>query len=327
MNAEGFGQHLDNLRPALKEYGKFVVERITSYLKSNITPQEYNQLFKVPPSARVKDTASAVEKVARKKYQDPVGQMTDVIGSRFVVLMQADLEIIEKSVLNCNAWTARKDRTPLFEIEENPEVFEYQSIHFIVKLNEELKINDLTIPRDTPCEIQIRTLMQHAYAEFVHDRVYKGEKKIPSNVRRLVARAMAMLETTDEIFTEAAAELASLNLDIDAWHSEATAIYLAHCGSITSKVSTEESRLFYETFHFLLSAANKNDVRALFSAYASKIIELKEEQNIFSHPIVVPLLWLLKNHDQETAAKWWLGKYRNDLETVAAVLGIGLIGK
>ena len=39
--------------------------------------------------------------------------------------------------------------------------------------------NGHTIEKDTPCEIQIRTLEQHAYAELSHDYVYKKESGQP----------------------------------------------------------------------------------------------------------------------------------------------------
>ena len=324
MNADDFGRRLDQLRPTLKAYAQFVIDQIEAYLRANLTRAEYEALIKVGPSFRVKDSASAVEKVSRKGYSDPVGQMTDIVGVRFVVLLQADLAWIEKAVLNCNSWTPRKDRTPLIEIAENPEVFEYQSVHFIVNLNEDLKLGDFTVPADTPCEIQIRTLVQHAYSEFVHDRVYKGGKSVPTKVRRLVARAMAMLEATDEIFSEATKELAAITTDLSAWDSMSADIYTTQCGESASKVGDEEAKLFYETFHTLLSTANSEEVRELFAAHAKAMSGLKDGANLFSHSFIVPLLWLLQRYDQQVTANWCFGKYRADLETAAAVLGVSL---
>lgn len=324
MNADDFGRRLDQLRPTLKAYGKFVIDRVDSYLRANLQKEDYATLVKVGPSFRVKDTFSAVEKIARKNYPDPVAQMTDVVGVRFVVLLQADLALVEKAIIDCNAWTPRKDRTPLLEVAESPEVFGYQSIHFVVNLNDELKLGDFTVPRDTPCEIQIRTLVQHAYSEFVHDRVYKGGGSVPVKVRRLVARAMAMLEATDEIFSEATRELASITDDLSKWKAKAEGIYAAHCGTSSDKPNEEEASLFYETFHTLLSTANLDQVQALFSTHAQTINELKVENSLFNQPFIVPVIWLLKNHDQEMLAKWSLGKYRSDLETAAAVMGVGI---
>lgn len=129
--------------------------------------------------------------------------MTDILGVRFVVLLESDIKVVEDALVGINIWTPRKDRTPLIEKEKNPEVFDYKSVHYVVKNNDLITFESGEVVQDTPCEIQIRTLAQHAYAEFVHDRVYKGEKNPSAKLRRLMAKAMAMLEATDEIFEEA----------------------------------------------------------------------------------------------------------------------------
>jgi len=323
MSPASFGERLDALRPCLKEYGKYVIQRIMASLEATLTVEQYSQLIKVGPSFRVKDTLSAVEKIERKAYDDPVSQVTDVVGVRFVVLLDADIALVERAIVNCNAWTPRKDRSPLFEVHENPEVFDYQSTHFIVRANDDIKLGDFVVPRDTPCEIQIRTLVQHAYAEFVHDRVYKAGKEVPSNVRRLVARSMAMLESTDLIFSEAAEELACINLSLEERSAHAAKVY-ANFGQVATAVSEAEAQLFFETFRDVLSGAHTNDVRRLFEVHSAKVIEAREEGNMFSHPFVVLVLWVLAHHDQIAADRWPLGKYRADLVTAASFLGIAL---
>ena len=57
------------------------------------------------------------------------------------------------------------------------------------------------IPPETPCEIQRRTLLQHAYSELTHNTIYKSEYPASSGTNRMVVRSMALIETTDNIFT------------------------------------------------------------------------------------------------------------------------------
>ena len=47
---------------------------------------------------------------------------------------------------------------------EHPEIFDYQSIHYIVRNSEQFIYSGIVIQKGIPCEIQIRTLEQHAYA-------------------------------------------------------------------------------------------------------------------------------------------------------------------
>jgi putative GTP pyrophosphokinase len=325
MTPEAFGARLDEQRPSLNAYGQYVIEKITSSLRANLSTEKFNELLKVAPSFRVKDTASALQKIAKKGYKDPIFEMTDVVGVRFVVLLEADIELVEKAIISCGgAWTPRKDRFPLFEIQENPEAFEYQSTHFVIRLNQDTQAGNLTILADSPCEVQIRTLVQHAYAEFVHDRVYKPGKHVPAGVRRLVARAMAMLESTDLIFSEAADELACVNLSLDQWMELSVTVYNRHCGRHATSVAEGEARLFFETFRELLPSANSREIEAHFLDHAANIIQYRDDQNVFGHPFVVVLMWVVARHDQVVAARWPMGKYRTDLSTAASLLGIAL---
>lgn len=325
MTPEAFGARLDEQRPSLNAYGQYVIDKVTSSLRTNLSPAKFNELLKVTPSFRVKDTASALQKIGRKGYEDPTSEMTDVVGVRFVVLLEADIELVERAIISCGGvWTPRKDRFPLFDIQENPEAFEYQSTHFVIRLNQDTQAGGLTVLADMPCEVQIRTLVQHAYAEFVHDRVYKPGKHVPAGVRRLVARAMAMLESTDLIFSEAAEELACVNLSLDQWMELSETAYNTHCGQHKTSVADSDARLFFETFRDLLPSANSREVEAHFREHAENITRYRDEKNVFGHPFVVVLMWVVARHDQVVAARWPMGKYRADLAAAAGLLGIAL---
>ena len=56
---------------------------------------------------------------------------------------------------------------------------------------------------DRKAEIQVRTLLQHAWAMISHDRFYKSEFDVPEYFRRELARVAALLESADEEFGNA----------------------------------------------------------------------------------------------------------------------------
>jgi len=81
------------------------------------------------------------------------------------------------------------------------ERFGYQSVHYIVALNEQrLALPEYGLHRDLVAEIQVRTILQHAWAEIEHDIQYKSVETIPASVRRRFMSLAGMLEIADREF-------------------------------------------------------------------------------------------------------------------------------
>ena len=64
-----------------------------------------------------------------------------------------------------------------------------------------LEFERVQIPADIPCEIQIRTLLQHAYSELTHDTIYKPNVRATPAVKRTAAKSMALIEATSDYFS------------------------------------------------------------------------------------------------------------------------------
>ena len=186
----------------LEEWGKIVNGEISKKLLEKGIKLEL--FLKIPNVIRVKDDNSILNKAfyRDKNYKNPLEDITDKVGIRFVVLLLEDIKILEEIIEGSDLWGCSKDRDFEQERLKNPTIFDYQSVHYVVRSNSDLKNNDITIPKGTTCEVQIRTLLQHAYSELTHDTVYKPKRSADPNVHRLVARSMAMIETTDTIFEE-----------------------------------------------------------------------------------------------------------------------------
>lgn len=59
-----------------------------------------------------------------------------------------------------------------------------------------------------PLEVQVRSVLQHAWAEIEHDLGYKSETNIPRLLRRRFSRLAGTLELADDEFTRIRRELA-----------------------------------------------------------------------------------------------------------------------
>ena len=79
--------------------------------------------------------------------------------------------------------------------------FGYLSIHYVVRLKEErAKLTEWQAFAPLRAEIQIRTVLQHAWAAIDHRFRYKTTTEIPTHLRRKLFRLSALLELADEEF-------------------------------------------------------------------------------------------------------------------------------
>jgi ppGpp synthetase/RelA/SpoT-type nucleotidyltranferase len=154
--------------------------------------------------SRAKTVSSFAEKVVRKfdKYPDAVNQLKDFCGARVIVqtaeqvrgvrnFIEANFEILES-----------EDKGLLLSIDK----FGYRDMHYIVKLrpNRALAlgflVDELADIGSRCAEIQVRTWLEHAWADTLHDRIYKNELKLSQDNLRTGALLAALMEQGDRSF-------------------------------------------------------------------------------------------------------------------------------
>lgn len=150
---------------------------------------------------REKDPESLREKIQRfgKDYDNPLEEITDLAGVRVISYFPKDIdkiaELIKKEFKIDPKNSIDKRQS------ENPTVFGYASVHLVVSLsNERVKLAEYSIFKNLRCEIQVRTILQHAWAEIEHDIVYKSTEDIPFELRRRFSSLAGMLEIADREF-------------------------------------------------------------------------------------------------------------------------------
>lgn len=323
MNPVDFSSWLASQEAPLKAWGEFVVQEICARVSNELGENRYKGFFKVPPGSRVKEINSALKKFAKKKYNDPKYEMSDLVGARFVVLLRADIPIVERAIRTNNAWTARRDRHPLDERLEAPSSFDYQSVHYIVRNPEERIIESVLVPAEIACEVQVRTILQHAYAELGHDRIYKEDEPVPKSVHRLIARCMALMETTDEIFCSVVEELDRVNLSREKWALLLDARFSEAGVAFQPTLSDHEAIQILDTFQDLIQSADMDAVLGELPLSAmNKIKERTGAGKLFGKPLVLLVYWLVKNHSDYVERHWPIPKFKAELDQVMSDLGI-----
>lgn len=190
-------------KPMYKAWGEFVVSAIKQSIESK--GHCTSTFLKQPAKSRVKDDDSLIDKAfyrPDKEYKDPYNEIEDKVGGRFVVLLVDQINELTQIIESSIEWTYKECRHFDNERKKDPLLFTYQSVHYVLRASSDINFNGTTISKGTPCEIQLRTLLQHAYAELTHDAIYKAKRRVEPEVHRTVAKSMALIETTDDFFSD-----------------------------------------------------------------------------------------------------------------------------
>ena len=301
--------------PVLEALGNWVRDVINTELSKKLGAGIALQNFlKVPPISRVKSIDSFLEKaLVRKPKTDPINEITDQVGIRYVVLLQSEVDIIGKIIERQSCWTWRKDKDFEEERLRNPYYFSYQSDHYIVFNNAPVTVGPITIPENTPCEIQVRTLLQHAYAEMSHDRFYKpptdanGSQPNPMYLKmsRALAKGSALIETTDDVFEEIDKGLKEYNDGIDKLLEEAGILYKKLTGVEPNK-DTIIGKAIANNYIKELSNIQPDYIREVCDKDIYKsILDRKRENNVFYRDAIVLILYcLIKKYPMDIHKNW-----------------------
>ena len=193
---------------------KSVYEKYTSYLEEICKKIHFKlkgciKLSSQPTyKARIKSFDSYYSKLLRQKpsaavSSDQLIPLTDIIGIRIICTFLEDISEVQEQMKN------------IFDIreveykgaEQNFKEFGYESVHVLVKIPDDCidsQYADLyPLPDDMVCEIQIRTILQDAWAEVEHELIYKTEfTPFDMPLRRKLASMNASLSLADIIFQE-----------------------------------------------------------------------------------------------------------------------------
>ena len=195
-------QDLPDKKALRTEYDKFF--RVRSLLVRELEGRIENTLAALSSHLRINGRVKSFESYFRKyihHLKDDLSvspQITDVIGIRIICLFLEDLAVVEKKL---------KEHFEVIEVERKGREhtfreFGYDSVHLLFVIPEEIT-KKLGISSGETAEVQIRTILQDAWAEVEHELIYKAEfTPFDAPLKRKLAAVNASLSLADIIFQE-----------------------------------------------------------------------------------------------------------------------------
>ena len=150
-------------------------------------------------TSRVKSRESAIRKIESKNAGYSLANMTDILGVRITTYFQDEVDTIASLIED--QFEIDRENSADRRILLDPDRFGYLSLHYIVQLKEPRRsLLEYQRFQQTKFEIQIRSILQHAWAEIEHDLGYKTKNAVPTDIQRRFSRLAGLLELADTEF-------------------------------------------------------------------------------------------------------------------------------
>jgi putative GTP pyrophosphokinase len=201
MSAESFKQDYDHMMSVLGLLGPMLKSLAVDLLPDRLNVHSISYRLKTPDSARKKFLR------VEGRYNS-VADITDLLGLRIITYFPDEVDAAASTIERefDIVYEHSIDKRALLD----PDRFGYLSLHYVARVSRtRCQLPEYARFCDCRFEIQIRSILQHAWAEIEHDLGYKAPQTIPQLARRRFSRLAGLLEMADAEFVALKDELNS----------------------------------------------------------------------------------------------------------------------
>lgn len=192
-------EQYQEIRPRYAQFAQAVRSILDTCISAQgITVHSIQHRAKEIDSFARKATKTSDQNPHQPRYRSPLSEITDLAGVRVIAYFLSSVDRVEPIIDREFKIVEKTDKSELLRREER---LGYHSVHYIV----ELRPNRFQLPeyerfRGLRAEIQVRTILQHAWAEIEHDVQYKAPATLPAEIRRRFMTLAGSLEIADREF-------------------------------------------------------------------------------------------------------------------------------
>ena len=187
------------IRPQYEDFAYAVREILDQALMvKDIAVNSIDARAKELESFGRKAEAPSENDLAAPKYPNPLKDITDLAGVRIITFFPRTVESVGDCIREEFQVLEHRDLSRTLVQEER---FGYQSEHYLVSLNSKrTALPEYNQHLGLVAEVQVRTILQHAWAEIEHDIQYKSSITTPNTIRRRFMALAGVLEIADREF-------------------------------------------------------------------------------------------------------------------------------
>jgi ppGpp synthetase/RelA/SpoT-type nucleotidyltranferase len=310
MTEDDYLSRFRNEAPYLRAWGLFVSEKITQAIICIHGTDAYKHWVKILPAVRVKDENSLIAKafVLNKGWFSNYDDIIDKVGVRFVLGLSDQIVEVSRLIKASNHWQTMSSKEFDEWREKDPRIFDYQSAHFIVTSYNELSHEGVVIPVGTKCEIQVRTLLQHAYAELSHDTLYKSSITSQPEVHRLFAKSMALMETTDDMLLRANQSTLTSLATVQAIKDEVSKVNSLELSNVVFESKSRENDYIIDQLRGAIGDDGLTGLGAFVKRFSNilkiKIAERSQRETIYRISAITLIYFLVQTRPRSLPGRW-----------------------
>ena len=174
------------------------IKALSGIIQETLSENKINYTIKY----RVKKFQSLYEKILRNAAKNETGiiKITDILGLRIICPFLQDIDEVSKilqTIFIVEEVDVKGSDYPFHR-------FGYESVHFLIRIPDKcIKGNLSKIKNSNICEVQVRTILQEAWAEVEHEIIYKSDfSPLDEPLKRKLAALNANLTLSDITFQE-----------------------------------------------------------------------------------------------------------------------------
>jgi ppGpp synthetase/RelA/SpoT-type nucleotidyltranferase len=268
MNFDDYEKRYFSLHADFAKTVRFIVERAIAATSSLPVLQSIQARAKSPDRLKAR-----LEENGLLGSQHVEDARKDLAGIRLIFYTNTDVDRFLASRLIFENFEIDQQATKIHHPTKENAGTRYQAIHYVVRLKEErAKLPEYAKFKDLRCEIQIQTILNHAWSETSHDIVYKDSQRDGFGTRSMDAITKRFNDIMDKYLMPAGYEFQRVQHDYERLQQGKA---LFDRNAITSLINAKNNNERYDLLATLKDHAlpNYDDIASIYGDLRESLLE------------------------------------------------------